>query len=85
MRFTIHDQPATAPHRPATRAGVVRIFNGYAAPGVAAVNAWPHRPMSHARAIARRIARDPAAYIDIILTFDLPGIDIDPTAGAFAA
>jgi hypothetical protein len=53
---------------------VVRSFNGYHVPGVVTVEAWPHRGMSHARAIARRIVRDPAAYLAVINTFNLPGV-----------
>jgi hypothetical protein len=61
-------------HRPVVRAGVRRDFNAYTVPGVATVEAWPHRPMQSARGIARRILRDGAAYLPVIRLFDVPGI-----------
>jgi hypothetical protein len=74
MRFTIDNPPATSPHRPPVRAGVARRFNGYAVPGIAIVQAWPHRPMSHARAVARRIFADPASYLWAVRAFNVPGV-----------
>jgi hypothetical protein len=85
MRFVIDDKPATSPRRPAARAGVERVFNGYAVPGVATVQAWPHRPMSHARAIARRIHRDAESYLSTIAAFDVPGITDERPARRRAA
>jgi hypothetical protein len=82
MKFEIDNSPATSPHRPAVRAGVVRIFNGYTVPDVATVEAWPHRPLSHARQIARRLHRDAASYLPVVMAFALPGIVLHAGAGA---
>lgn len=76
MTFTIDAAPRTLPHRPIERAGVVRVFNGYAVPGVATVSAWPHRGMTHARQLARRLYRRPADYLWAVRTFDVPGVQI---------
>lgn len=82
MKFVIHDSPRTSPHRPKVRSGVVRGFNAYVVPGVATVEAWPHRPMSHARAIARRIHKHPECYLSVISTYHVPGVTDDrPTRG----
>ena len=80
MRFAIDNPPATSPHRPSVRAGVARQFNGYAIPGVAIVQAWPHRPMSHARAVARRIVSDPTSYLWAVRAFNVPGMILNKAA-----
>jgi hypothetical protein len=82
MKFTIDEPPATSPHRTSVRAGVSRIFNGYSVPNVATVEAWPHRPLSHARQIARRLHRDAANYLPVVMAFALPGIVLHAGAGA---
>lgn len=77
LSFTIDDPPATAPHRPAVRAGVARAFNAYAVAtrfGLVTVQAWPHRGMAHARQIARRLHRDAAGYLWAIRASDMPGV-----------
>lgn len=43
-------------------------------PGVAVVTAAPHRTRHAARQMAERIAREPAAYLDVLTAFDVPGI-----------
>lgn len=75
MKFTINDRISTSPHRPAVRAGVQRLHNGYHVPDVGiSVEAWPHRSLSHARQLARRIFRDPRGYLAIINLYCVPGI-----------
>jgi hypothetical protein len=79
LRFVIDDAPVASPHRPAVRAGVERVFNGYratVAAGVVTVMAWPHRPIAHARAIARRVLGDAAGYLAIINLLHVPGVDV---------
>jgi len=72
--FEIRPNPARAPHRPTVRAGVVRGFNCYSVPGVADVEAWPYRPLANARAIARRLYRERAAYTLAVIQLDVPGV-----------
>jgi hypothetical protein len=74
MQFTIDDAPRTSPRRPAVRAGVRRIFNGYTVPGLVTVEAWPHRSIDHARQIARRVRRDPAGVLAVCRMFRVPGV-----------
>ena len=77
MRFTIADAPRTSPHRPAVRSGVERVFNGYSVPGVATVEGWPWRSLTDARAIARRLYLDPASYLPVLATMNVPGVTFD--------
>jgi hypothetical protein len=74
MQFTIDDAPRTSPRRPAVRAGVRRIHNGYTVPGLVTVEAWPHRSIDHARQIARRVRRDPAGVLAVCRMFRVPGV-----------
>ena len=43
-------------------------------PGVAVVTAAPHRSRGQARAFARRIAAEPAAYLDVLTAYAVPGV-----------
>jgi len=80
LKFIIDPAPATSPHRPHVRAGVARVFNAYTVPGVATVEGWPWRSMTDARAIARRLYLDPASYLPVVATFNVPGVTFDRAA-----
>jgi hypothetical protein len=85
MRFVIDDAPARGAHRPDVRAGVRRVHNGYEVPGRAVVAAWPHRPLAHARQIARRLTRDTwRDYAAVIRQCDVAGVTF-PTGLTTAA
>lgn len=43
-------------------------------PGIAEVHAAPHRRRREAQAFAERIAREPAAYLDVLNAFGVGGI-----------
>jgi hypothetical protein len=42
---------------------------------LAVVTAHPHRRPSEARAFARRIAAEPAAYLDVLTAYNVPGVE----------
>jgi hypothetical protein len=73
--FIVQPAPYRSPSRPQVRAGVRRRFNAYDVPGVASVEAWPHRPLKSARQLARRVYRDPS-YLDVVRALALPGVTI---------
>jgi hypothetical protein len=78
MRFVIDPPIRTSASRPGVRAGVRRAHNAYIVPGVGTVEAWPHRPLGHARAIARRLFVNPADYAAVIRQCAVPGVTLEP-------
>ena len=64
-------------------AGYLAHGDTFTVPGLAVVLAHPHRTRRDARTFAVRIARDPAGYLDVVTTFQVPGItDCRPTSHA---
>lgn len=73
--YVVHPAVYRAPHRPDVRAGVKREFAAYSVPGVVRVESFPHRPLKSARALCRRVYRDPS-YLDVIKALALPGVTV---------
>ena len=76
------------PHQPIRRLPVVETDDGYTVPGVAHVQAAPHRPWALAEALAQRIAAS-RVYLSFALYWGLPGVEdlrpgrsTEPTFGA---
>ena len=64
-----------APPRPVPPPlGYLALGDTFIVPGVAVVTAAPHRSRAKARAFARRIAREPAAYLDVLAAYAVPGV-----------
>jgi hypothetical protein len=61
---------------------VARAFNAYQTAtrfGRVTVEAWPHRGMTQARQLARRIHRDPDGFLWAVRTFRVPGVTVTTT------
>ena len=74
MPATAHARP-WIPDRPVPPPlGYLVDGDQFIVPGVAVVTAAPHRSTATARAFARRIADRPAEYLDVLTTYDVPGV-----------
>jgi hypothetical protein len=63
--------------------GYLAVGDTFIVPGIATVLAHPHRSRRDARGFARRIARDPAAYLDVLSLYRVPGVtDCRPVSHA---
>jgi hypothetical protein len=80
LRFVIDKPPATSAHRPLVRAGVARCFNGYVIPGVAVVEAWPHRSLTHARRSPAGSSQIPRHTCWAVRAFNVPGVILKAAA-----